>query len=82
MASRRLAPASVCAKLDSGSLPTSLRGNATTFWPLGFDAVVFQVWTVTRREPLPAGSIWHDIDAAHDEAAMIETVHARIPPTP
>ena len=37
-------------------------------WPLGFDPVVYQVWTVTQREPLrvgvPAGSIWLDIDAA------------------
>ena len=55
-------------------------------WPLGFDPVVYQVWTVTQREPLrvgvPAGSIWLDIDAAYDEAAMIETLHALIPPTP
>ena len=55
-------------------------------WPLGFDPVVYQVWTVTQREPLrvgvPAGSIWLDIDAAYDDAAMIETLHALIPPTP
>ena len=55
-------------------------------WPLGYDPVVYQAWTVTTRDPLrvgePAGSIWLDIDAAHDEAAMLSTLHALITPTP